>query len=259
MATLHVRNVPDELYERLRERARAGGRSIGAEIVVMLEHELASAGARPWRTMFSRRRYAPTPFHHFAPAAREVVAQAREEARELGDPAIGTEHLLLAVLRRQGSAAAFVVESSGLDYGRAHAYLEAAPRERAGSATGLPFTPGAKKAMELALRYCIELRSAHIGPEHLLLGIAREEAGLGARILAAVGLDVVALRRGLRLSPGVQPYEVLFGEPDGFRVVELSGAAEEWERRLNEVAARGYELVEIVSGKAIFRVQVAAP
>jgi hypothetical protein len=258
MATLHVRNVPDELYERLRERAAANGRSIGAEVVVVLETELGHGGARPWRSMFSRRRYAPTPFHRFTPQARNVVAQAKEEARELGDAAIGTEHLLLALLRAPGPVALFVLDSSGLDYAQARSAVAEVQRDRADEPSGLPFTPGAKKAMELALRYCIELRSSQIGPEHLLLGIAREEDGLGARILAGAGLDVPTLRRGLAVPSELQPYELRV-EGHGFRVVELTGDAPDWERQLNSLAARGYELVEIVTGKAIFRVPVPEP
>jgi plasmid stability protein len=259
MATLHVRNVPDQLYERLRERATVNGRSIGAEIVIVLENELGVTGVRPWRTMFARRRHAPTPFHHFTPRARNVVAEAKEEARGLGDSAIGTEHLLLALLGSPGTVAAYLLETAGLEYERARATVEGIPRERHDESGGLPFTPGAKKAMELALRYCIELRSSQIGPEHLLLGIAREKDGLGARILLEAGLDVAGLSRGLAVPPELQPYELRVEEGHGFRVIELTGEAQDWERRLNELAARGYELIEIVSQKAIFRVPVQQP
>jgi len=258
MATLHVRNVPDELYERLRERAGANGRSIGAEVVVVLESDLGHGASRPWRSMFSRRRYAPTPFHRFTPRARNVVAEAKEEARELGDTAIGTEHLVLALLRAPGPVASFVLDSAGLDYEQARAAVEGVQRERVGDPTGMPFTPGAKKAMELALRYCIELRSNQIGPEHLLLGIVREEEGLGARILLGVGLDVATLRRGLAVPSELQPYELRV-EGHGFRVVELTGDAPDWELQLNSLAASGYELVEIVTGKAIFRAPAPEP
>jgi plasmid stability protein len=247
MATLHVRNVPDELYERLRDRATANGRSIGAEAVVLLQSELGTT-VRPWRTMFSRRRYAPTPFHRFTPLARNLVGEAKEQAREVGDTAIGTEHLLLALLLSSEPIAAFMAESAGLRYEQARAAVEGLPREREEipAAGGMPFTPGAKKAMELALRYCIERGSGQIGPEELLLGIAREDEGFGARILVEAGLDVASLQRGLAV-PQVE-------SAPGFRVVELTGTAEDWERQLNSLAARGHELVEIVSGRAVFRV-----
>jgi hypothetical protein len=91
--------------------------------------------------------------------------------------------------------------------------------------------------------------SGQIGPEELLLGIAREDEGFGARILFEAGLDVATLRRGLAVPPPAEP-------PAGFRVVELAGSADDWEQQLNSLAARGYELVEIVAGRAIFRVQV---
>ena len=256
MATLHVRNVPDQLYERLRERATASGRSIGAEIVVVLEAELEITGVRPWRTMFTHRRQASTPFRHFSPPARGVVAEAKDAARELGDSAIGTEHLLLALLRVTGTVASLLLETSGLDYERARSAVAGRPRAPAGAPGGMPFTPAAKKAMELALRYCSELGSSYIGPEHLLLGIAGEEEGPGAWILTDAGLDVATLRRGLAVLQGSPGVELRSEEAPCFRVVELAGDAEEWQRRLNSLAARGYELVEIVAGKAIFRAQV---
>jgi plasmid stability protein len=248
MATLHVRNVPDELYELLRERATTNGRSIGAEAVVLLQSELGTT-IRPWRTMFSRRRHAPTPFHRFTPRARSLVGEAKDEARDLGDSAIGTEHLLLVLLRSSEAIALFTAESAGLDYEQARAAVEGLPRERADVPLegSLPFTPGAKKAMELALRYCIERGSGQIGPEELLLGIAREDEGFGARILVEAGLDVATLGRGLAVAPRAVP-------PAGFRVVELAGTADDWERQLNSLADQGYELVEIVAGRAIFRV-----
>lgn len=256
MATLHVRNVPDQLYELLRERATANGRSIGAEVVNVLETELAGGGARPWRALLSRRRGAPTPFHHFAPSGRSAVAGAKEEARELGDPAIGTEHLLLAILQEPASVASFVLQSAGLDYARVRAAVEAVPRERGvvPADVGIPFTAGAKKALELALRYCMELHSTDIGPEHLLLGIAREEEGLGARILAGAGQDAKTLREAISVPVALAPRALTVEPAPGFRVVELKGEAGDWERELNLLASRGYMLVEIVDGRAIFSV-----
>jgi hypothetical protein len=113
--------------------------------------------------------------------------------------------------------------------------------------------------MELALRYCIDLGSTQIGPEALLLGIAREEEGLGARILAQAGQDASTLRAALPVPTELPAYELRVGETPCFRVVELGGNAESWERQLNSLAARGYELVDIVSGKAIFRVPMQEP
>jgi ATP-dependent Clp protease ATP-binding subunit ClpA len=211
--------------------------------------------------MFSRRRYAPTPFHRFTPRARSVVGEAREEALNLGDGAIGTEHLLLALLRSSEGVAAFVAESSGLGYEQARAAVEGLPRERVELAGegAIPFTPGAKKAMELALRYCIERGSGQIGPDELLLGIAREDDGLGARILVEAGLDIATLRRTLAVPHHIVSQDLKLELTPGFRVIELSGTAEDWETQLNSLAARGYELVEIVSNRAIFTMQMQEP
>jgi ATP-dependent Clp protease ATP-binding subunit ClpA len=160
---------------------------------------------------------------------------------------------LLAILKAPGPVVSVVLETAGLDYERGLAAVEGIPRDRSEPAVGMPFTPGAKKAMELALRYCIEMGSSHIGHEHLLLGIAREEDGLGARVLSDAGLDLESIRRKLALAPAPLSYELSVEMAPGFRVVELSGTAQEWEGQLNSLASRGYELVEIVSGKAVFR------
>jgi Clp amino terminal domain, pathogenicity island component/Antitoxin FitA-like, ribbon-helix-helix len=254
MATLHVRSVPDPLYELLRERAAANGRSIGAEVVNVLELEFGPGATSPWRGVLSRRRAAPTPFHHFAPRGRQVVADAREEARELSDPAIGTEHLLLAILREPPTVASFLLENTGLKHAGVRAAVEEAPRDRSAVRVdvGIPFTPGAKKALELALRYCIDLHSTQIGPEHLLLGIAREEEGLGARILARAGQDANTLREALSVPQSLPAYALTPEPAAGFRVVELTGEAEDWEEQLNQLASRGYVLVELVGSRAIF-------
>ena len=222
----------------------------------MLELELAPGTTSPWRGLLHRRRSARAPFHHFAPRGRQAVADAREEARELGDPAIGTEHLLLAILREPATVASFLLENVGLEYAGVRAAVEEAPRDRSVVSVdvGIPFTPGAKKALELALRYCIDLHSTHIGSEHLLLGIAREEEGLGARILARAGQDAKTLREALGVPQSLPAYALTPEPPAGFRVVELQGEAEDWEHQLNELASRGYVLVEIVGGRAIFSV-----
>src|SRR4051812_9825924 len=96
MATLHVRNVPDELYERLRAQADAEGRSIGAEAVQLLDQQLAGGGSR--RGLLRRRGGGPAPGGHLGPGARAAIASAQEEARGLGHAYPRAEHPLLGVL-----------------------------------------------------------------------------------------------------------------------------------------------------------------
>lgn len=259
MATLHVRNVPDPLYEWLRASAAANGRSIGAEVVVVLEHQaLAGGESDSWPRIASvRRRQGATPFERFSPRARQVIVAAQDEAAGLGAPGIGTEHLLLALFRGTGPFALLPLEDAGLSYDEVRAVVEAesTPGESA-SGHGLPFTPESKKALELALRECIGAHDPAIEPWHLLLGLAGVEEGPGARFLLEAGQDVNSLRQALRaMAPFPQQGPVL---QHGFRVIELRGDAGDWEQQLNAHAARGHELVEIVDRRAIFRVTVSA-
>jgi len=258
MATLHVRNVPDELYDRLRAQATVNGRSIGAEAVMLLSAQIAAgmataAGARRLHRM-ERRRTGPakTPFEHFSPRARQVVVDAQDEARELGHGSIGTEHLLLGVLRERTTVAARVLEVVGLEVDHVREAVEQlhGRGERLPSEP-IPLSPAAKKALELALRESLDMSDPFIGPEHVLLGIAREAESFGAVILADRGQDGDSLRRCVRSFAvrGDGSFESL----QAVRVSELVGSPEEWEQQLNDVAARGYQLVQVVDGRAIFR------
>jgi plasmid stability protein len=216
MATLHVRNVPDELYELLRERAAANGRSIGAETCQLIYERLVAAAGRPrpFAIPGMRRRPVgpPGPFTRFTPEARQAVVTAQEEARILGHDHVGTDHLLLGVLERDDPVGAEKIRA-GMTPGDA-------------DPTGqIPFTPEAKRALELGLRAALTEGASLIEPRHLLAGIE--------------GRDVA------RQAPIVPDPSV--------RVVLLEGDAEDWERQLNEVATLGYELVQIVDRRAIFR------
>lgn len=134
-------------------------------------------------------------FERFTDRARRVVVRAQEEARALGHPSIGTEHLLLGLLDDPDGLAAAALRRLELDpedlRGRAEALLgprEGAPEER------LAFTSGAKKSMEFALRESVRLGHGYIGTEHLLLGLVREGEGAAAQVLHDVvpgGLEEV--------------------------------------------------------------------
>lgn len=237
MATLHVRNVPDDLYELLRERAAANGRSIGAETCQLLYERLvvASGPPRTFPVPGLRRRPAGPPgaFTRFTTEARQAVVVAQEEARGLGHDHVGTEHLLLGVLDQAPGIVDLAADA-------VRAQLEPGEAPPAGQ---IPFDPEAKRALELALRACIERRDELILPGHLLAGIAGA-AGRGTAILRDAKVDVAAPT--LRMRPLDMP-------DTSFRVILLEGETEEWERQLNDAAALGYELVEIVDRRAIFR------
>src|SRR5919199_4139767 len=188
VATLHVRKVPDYLYEAIRERAEREGRSIGGEVICLLEEMLLAQGLR-------RRRGLLEPF---AEDGRQAVALAQDEARELGHRYLGTEHLLLGVLRVGEGRGARALASLGIDRDRVvRAVVEDVGRGSEAVEGTIPFTPRSKKALELALRESLSARSGAVDTGHVLLGLARVEEGVAARILTRLGVEVDTLRPSL--------------------------------------------------------------
>jgi ATP-dependent Clp protease ATP-binding subunit ClpC len=252
MATLHVRNVPEDLYELLRERAAANDRSIGAETVQLLHERLVgeTEAPRPFLLPGLRRR-PPGPvgaFTRFTAEARRVVVTAQQEARALGHGHVGTEHLLLGVLAQDVPAAAALGEL-GLSLDGVRGALEPGDEHPTGQ---MRFHPEAKRALELALREATKLGHAVIAPMHIVLGVAGASAGRGAAILGTAEPDEAKLRKCILGSIGRPPLHAMQPGPS-FRVVLLRGEASDWESQLNEAAALGYELLEIEEGRAIFR------
>jgi ATP-dependent Clp protease ATP-binding subunit ClpC len=249
MATLHVRNVPDDLYELLRERATANDRSIGAETVQLLFERLVAGteAPRPFPLPGLRRR-PPGPvgaFTRFTAEARRVVVTAQQEARALGHGHVGTEHLLLGVLA-QAVPAATALGELGLTVENVRGRLEPGDEHPTGQ---MRFDPEAKRALEIALRESTKLGHTIIAPMHVVLGVAGAAAGRGAEILRTFEPDEVKLRKCILGAVGSPQFQTL----DAFRVVVLHGEASDWESQLNDAAALGYELLEIVDGRAIFR------
>ena len=135
-------------------------------------------------------------FERFTDRARRVVVLAQEEARTLDHGYIGTEHLLLGLIREGDGVAARALVSLGIS-------LEAV-REQVGEIIGrgqqpppghIPFTPRAKKVLELALREAQQLGHDYIGTEHLLLGLIREGSGVAAQVLVRLGVDLNRTRQ----------------------------------------------------------------
>ena len=125
-------------------------------------------------------------FERFSGLARHVVVSAQEEARELDHNYIGTEHLLLGLLVTSDSLAGASLTALGYTRDGARASLEAmVGRGKAAPSGHIPFTPRAKKVLELSLREALQLKHNYIGTEHILLGIVREGEGRAAQILAA--------------------------------------------------------------------------
>jgi ATP-dependent Clp protease ATP-binding subunit ClpA len=124
-------------------------------------------------------------FERFSGQARQVVVSAQEEARELDHNYIGTEHLLLGLLATSDSLASASLTALGYTRDDVQAKLVAIVGRGKASAGGhIPFTPRAKKVLELSLREALQLKHNYIGTEHILLGLLREGEGMAAQILA---------------------------------------------------------------------------
>ncbi|HLA89854.1 MAG TPA: Clp protease N-terminal domain-containing protein [Gemmatimonadaceae bacterium] len=146
--------------------------------------------------------------HNFTERVRRALAGAREEAFALHHPYVGTEHLLLGLLRDEEGVSAAALKDLGASADELRAFLRshAMPGSPASASPhDLPYASRAKKVLELAMCEARELGHSYVGTEHLLLGIAREEKGLGAQALHHSGLTVPALRAEILGLLGTEP------------------------------------------------------
>jgi ATP-dependent Clp protease ATP-binding subunit ClpC len=156
-------------------------------------------------------------FERFTERARQVVVLAHDEARALKHNYIGTEHLLLGLLREDRGVAARVLESFDITVEEVRAQVARIVGRGDEVTTGpIPFTPRTKKVLELSLREALSLGHNYIGTEHLLLGLARENEGVAARILLDFGCDAQKIRneviRVLSGAAGPLPVEAEHAE-----------------------------------------------
>jgi ATP-dependent Clp protease ATP-binding subunit ClpC len=165
-------------------------------------------------------------FERFTKRARQVVVLAQEEARTLQHNYIGTEHILLGLLREEEDLAARVLESLDLTVERVRAQVvrivgsgeEVTPGQ-------IPFTPRAKKVLELAMREALGLGHNYIGTEHILLALVSENEGVAARILLDFDADSEKIRNEvIRRLPGTD------SQP-GSSAPGLNDAVAGWARR----------------------------
>jgi len=134
-------------------------------------------------------------FERFTEKARRVVVYAQEEARMLNQNYIGTEHLLLGLIREQDGIAAKALESLNISLEDVHSQVEELIGRGTFVPTGhIPFTPRAKKVLELSLREALQLGHNYIGTEHILLGLIREGEGVAAQVLLNLGADLEKVR-----------------------------------------------------------------
>ena len=135
-------------------------------------------------------------FERFTDRARRVVVFAQEEARLLNHNYIGTEHVLLGLVREGEGVAAQALTSMGIGLDAVRGQVEKIIGQgQAAPAGHIPFTPRAKKVLELSLREALQLGHNYIGTEHILLGLLREGEGVAAQVLQQLGADLNRVRQ----------------------------------------------------------------
>ena len=135
-------------------------------------------------------------FERFTDRARRVVVLAQEEARLLNHNYIGTEHILLGLIHEGEGVAAQALESLGISLEAVRSQVEEIIGQGSSSPSGhIPFTPRAKKVLELSLREALQLGHNYIGTEHVLLGLIREGEGVAAQVLVKLGADLSKVRQ----------------------------------------------------------------
>ncbi len=183
-------------------------------------------------------------FNRFTERARKVIVFAKEEARRFNHDYIGTEHLLLGLIREGEGVAAAVLQKLGLDLETIR--LEVEKLVQAGPQTqvvgDIPFTPRSKKALELSAEEARALGHNYIGTEHLLLGLVKEGEGMAYRVLLNLGLDLGKLRNEVMelLGSGIPGY----GQQGGQAAPEpakggKTPAIDAYGRNLNKLAKDG--------------------
>jgi ATP-dependent Clp protease ATP-binding subunit ClpC len=179
-------------------------------------------------------------FERFTERARQVVVLAQDEARALKHNYIGTEHILLGLLREEEGLAARVLESLDITVEEVRAQVARIVGQGDEVTTGqIPFTPRAKKVLELALREALSLGHNYIGTEHILLGLVRENEGVAARILLDFDADAEKIRNEIiRMLSGPGRQRQGGGGAPGEKA-KTSKLLDQFGRNLTKLAAEG--------------------
>src|SRR5690554_6676896 len=180
-------------------------------------------------------------FERFTDRARRVVVLAQEEARMLNHNYIGTEHILLGLIHEGEGVAAKALESLGISLEAVRDQVQEIIGQGQQAPSGhIPFTPRAKKVLELSLREALQLGHNYIGTEHILLGLIREGEGVAAQVLNKLGADLNRVRQQvIQLLSGYQGKEPVTaggpaeGQPAGSAVLDQFG------RNLTQAAREG--------------------
>ena len=180
-------------------------------------------------------------FERFTDRARRVVVLAQEEARMLNHNYIGTEHILLGLIHEGEGVAAKALESLGISLEGVRAQVEEIIGQGQQAPSGhIPFTPRAKKVLELSLREALQLGHNYIGTEHILLGLIREGEGVAAQVLVKLGADLNRVRQQvIQLLSGYQGKEAVQTGGPAEGVPATSLVLDQFGRNLTQAAREG--------------------
>ena len=180
-------------------------------------------------------------FERFTDRARRVVVLAQEEARMLNHNYIGTEHILLGLIHEGEGVAAKALESLGISLDAVRQQVEEIIGQGQQAPSGhIPFTPRAKKVLELSLREALQLGHNYIGTEHILLGLIREGEGVAAQVLVKLGADLNKVRQQvIQLLNGYQSKGETTGGPASEAAPSTSLVLDQFGRNLTQSAREG--------------------
>ena len=180
-------------------------------------------------------------FERFTDRARRVVVLAQEEARMLNHNYIGTEHILLGLIHEGEGVAAKSLESLGVSLESVRSQVEEIIGQGQQAPSGhIPFTPRAKKVLELSLREALQLGHNYIGTEHILLGLIREGEGVAAQVLVKLGADLNRVRQQvIQLLSGYQGKEPLTSGAPSEGTPSTSLVLDQFGRNLTQAARDG--------------------
>ena len=187
-------------------------------------------------------------FERFTDRARRVIVLAQDEAKLLNHNFIGTEHILLGLIHEGEGVAAKALESLGIALEAVRDQVEEIIGQGQQVPTGhIPFTPRAKKVLELSLREALQMNHNYIGTEHILLGLIREGEGVAAQVLIKLGADLSRVRNTvLQLITGYQGREAsMSGAPEGGPEKSSSQVLDQFGRNLTQ-AARENQLDPVI-------------
>ncbi|GAA4381453.1 ATP-dependent Clp protease ATP-binding subunit [Paeniglutamicibacter cryotolerans] len=201
-------------------------------------------------------------FERFTDRARRVVVLAQEEARMLNHNYIGTEHVLLGLIHEGEGVAAKALESLNISLGAVREQVQEIIGQGQQAPSGhIPFTPRAKKVLELSLREALQLGHNYIGTEHILLGLIREGEGVAAQVLVKLGADLSRVRQQViqllsgyqggkeTTGAGVSSGGQAEGTPAGSAVLDQFGrnlTAAAREGKLDPVIGREFEMERVM-------------